>query len=100
MILTGDPVDADRAYALGLVNELAEGGGALAAAEALAARLAAGAPLALAAGKRLIDEGLRMDLDAAVAYERETVSVLFTSEDREEGLKAFRDRRPGDFRGA
>ncbi|MFJ3777346.1 enoyl-CoA hydratase/isomerase family protein [Streptomyces sp. NPDC090075] len=99
MILTGEPLDAERAHALGLLNELTEPGGALKAAEALAARLAAGAPLALAAGKRLIDRGLGMDLTAAVAYERETVSVLFATEDRAEGLRAFRDRRPGEFRG-
>ncbi|QQM38715.1 enoyl-CoA hydratase/isomerase family protein [Streptomyces liliifuscus] len=99
MILTGEPIDAERAWQLGLVNELAERGGALAAAEALAAVLAAGAPLALAAGKRLIDHGLGMDLETAIAYERETVSVLFSTEDRAEGLKAFRERRPGEFRG-
>ena len=99
MILTGEPIDAERAYALGLLNELSEPGGALKAAEALAARLAAGAPLALAAGKRLIDHGLGMDLEAAVAFEQETVSVLFATEDRAEGLRAFRDRRPGEFRG-
>ncbi|MER5428095.1 enoyl-CoA hydratase/isomerase family protein [Streptomyces sp. NPDC002588] len=99
MILTGEPVDAERAYALGLVNEVAPPGGALKAAETLAARLAAGAPLALAAGKRLVDHGLGMDLEAAIAYERETVSVLFCTEDRAEGLKAFRERRPGEFRG-
>ncbi|MEU9897468.1 enoyl-CoA hydratase/isomerase family protein [Streptomyces phaeochromogenes] len=99
MILTGEPIDAERAWQLGLVNELAERGGALAAAEALAATLTAGAPLALAAGKRLIDHGLGMDLETAIAYERETVSVLFSTEDRAEGLKAFRERRPGEFRG-
>ncbi|WP_308299046.1 enoyl-CoA hydratase/isomerase family protein [Streptomyces sp. GESEQ-35] len=99
MILTGEPIDAGRACELGLVNEVAEPGGALAAAEALAARLAAGAPLALAAGKRLIDYGLGMDLQAAIAYEREAVTVLFSAEDRAEGLKAFRERRPGEFRG-
>ncbi|MEW2044148.1 enoyl-CoA hydratase/isomerase family protein [Streptomyces sp. NPDC005476] len=100
MILTGEPIDAARAHVLGLVNELAEPGDALKVAEALAARLAAGAPLALAAGKRLIDYGLGMDLEAAIAYERETVSVLFCTEDRAEGLRAFRERRPGEFRGA
>ncbi|MGY1503439.1 enoyl-CoA hydratase/isomerase family protein [Streptomyces sp. QTS52] len=99
MILTGEPIDAERAHALGLVNELAAPGEALLVAEALAAALAAGAPRALAAGKRLIDYGLGMDLEAAIAYERETVSVLFSTEDRAEGLKAFRERRPGDFRG-
>ncbi|MEU4609429.1 enoyl-CoA hydratase/isomerase family protein [Streptomyces umbrinus] len=99
MVLTGEPIDAERAWQLGLVNELAERGGALATAQALAATLTAGAPLALAAGKRLIDHGLGMDLETAIAYERETVSVLFSTEDRAEGLKAFRERRPGDFRG-
>ncbi|MET9909048.1 enoyl-CoA hydratase/isomerase family protein [Streptomyces sp. NPDC006476] len=99
MILTGEPIDAERAWQLGLVNELAEPGGALAAAEKLAGGLTAGAPLALAAGKRLIDQGLAMSLETAIAYERETVSVLFCTEDRIEGLKAFRERRPGAFRG-
>ena len=99
MILTGEPIDAERAHALGLVNELAEPGEVLSVAEALAAALTAGAPLALAAGKRLIDYGLGMDLEAAISYERETVSVLFSTEDQAEGLKAFRERRPGDFQG-
>jgi enoyl-CoA hydratase len=99
MILTGEPIDAERAHALGLVNELAEPGEVLGVAEALAAGLTAGAPLALAAGKRLINYGLGMDLEAAISYERETVSVLFSTEDQAEGLKAFRERRPGDFRG-
>ncbi|MFF3850798.1 enoyl-CoA hydratase/isomerase family protein [Streptomyces sp. NPDC002328] len=99
MILTGEPIDAERAHTLGLVNELAEPGEVLSVAEKLAASLTAGAPLALAAGKRLIDHGLDMGLEAAISYERETVSVLFSTEDRAEGLKAFRERRPGDFRG-
>jgi enoyl-CoA hydratase len=100
MILTGEPIVAERGYALGLVNELAEPGETLARAVELAAGLAAGAPLALAAGKRLIERGLPMDLDAAIGYERETVSVLFSSADRLEGLRAFRERRAPDFRGA
>ena len=99
MILTGEPVDAERAYALGLVNELAEPGDVLTVATALAGRLAQGAPLALAAGKRLIAGGLPMDLNAAIGYERESVSMLFSSADRVEGLKAFRARRAPDFHG-
>jgi enoyl-CoA hydratase len=99
MILTGEPLDAERAYAVGLVNELAEPGEGLATAVALAERLGSGAPLALAAGKRLIDMGLGMELDAAIGYERETVSVLFGSADRLEGLRAFRDRREATFQG-
>lgn len=98
MILTGEPIDAERAHAVGLVNELAEPGEGLRVATALAARLAAGAPLALAAGKALVDR-INGDLAAGIAAERETVAVMFTAEDRAEGLRAFRDRRPADFRG-
>ncbi|WP_433461878.1 enoyl-CoA hydratase/isomerase family protein [Spirillospora sp. CA-128828] len=99
MILTGEPITAERAHEVGLVNELAERGGALDAALELAGRLAAGAPRALEAGKHLVDRGLAMDLGPAIAYERETVTALFTTLDREEGLKAFRERREPEFQG-
>lgn len=98
MILTGDPIDAERGYQVGLINTVAAPGETLAAALESAKTLAAGAPLALAAGKRLIDRAAG-DLDAAICEERETVSVMYTSEDRAEGLRAFRDRRPGRFTG-
>ena len=97
LILTGEPLSGERAYQLGLVNELAED--ALRRAEQLAAALAAGAPLALAAGKQLVDDGIEMNLDAAVRFERETVAGLFGTEDRDIGLRAFRDRTPPVFTG-
>ena len=99
MILTGEPLTAPRAHALGLVNELACPGEAVTAALGLAGQLAAGAPLALAAEKRLIDQGPGMDLAAAISYERESVSMLFGTADRAAGLAAFRARRPAVFTG-
>lgn len=95
MILTGEPITAERAHQVGLVNELADPGEVLTAARALAGRLAAGSPLALAAGKRLVHD----DIELGIAHERETVAVMFTSRDRAEGLRAFRERRPGEFQG-
>jgi enoyl-CoA hydratase len=95
MILTGEPVSAERAHQVGLVNELADPGQVLTVACGLAGRLASGSPLALAAGKRLMDS----DIEGAIAHERETVAVMFTSEDRAEGLRAFRERRPAEFHG-
>ena len=99
MILTGEPITAERAHALGLINELAAPGEAVPAALSLAAQVAAGAPLALAAGKRLVDQGLGMDLAAAISYEGESVSMLFGTADRAAGLAAFRERRPPTFTG-
>ncbi|WP_372349767.1 enoyl-CoA hydratase/isomerase family protein [Streptomyces sp. KL116D] len=99
MILTGQPIDAERAHTLGLVNELAEPGRGLDAALALAETLAAGAPLALAAGKRLVDAAVAGELRQGVGYERETVSVLHSSRDSAEGLQAFQERREPRFTG-
>lgn len=99
MILTGEPITAERAHTLGLINELAAPGEAVPAALSLAAQVAVGAPLALAAGKRLVDQGLGMDLAAAISYEGESVSMLFGTADRAAGLAAFRERRPPTFTG-
>jgi enoyl-CoA hydratase len=97
LILTGEPLTAERAYQLGLVNDVADD--ALARASELAAALAVGAPQALAAGKQLVDDGAALSLDAAVHLERETVTGLFATEDREIGLRAFHSRTPPAFTG-
>jgi len=99
MLLTGDPITAEIALAHGLVNELVENGEALAAAMRLAVRLAQGPPLALAAAKRLVDEGAPMDLDAGIVLERETISLLFATDDRAEGIRAFLEKRQPSFGG-
>ena len=99
LLLTGEPLLAAEAHRLGLVNEVVPAGTALDAALALASRLAALPPLALAAAKRLVDEGATLPLDAAVTLERETVSMLFGTADRVEGVRAFLDKRPPTFEG-
>jgi enoyl-CoA hydratase len=99
MLMTGEPLSAIDAHRLGLVNEVVAKGGALDAALSLAARLTALAPLALAAAKRLVDGGATMPLDSAITLERETVAMLFGTEDRVEGLAAFLEKRPPTFRG-
>ena len=99
MILTGEPVTAARAHEIGLVNELAGPGEGLTAALALAGQLAAGAPQALAVGKRLVNQGLEMNLAAAIGYERKSVAMLFGTADRAAGHAAFRARRAPVFTG-
>lgn len=99
MLLTGEPLSADEAHRLGLVNQVVEEGACLTAALALAESLAGLAPLALAAGKRLIDQGAGLPLASAVTFERETVSMLFGTDDRVEGVTAFLEKRPPEFMG-
>ena len=100
LMMTGDPLAADEAHRLGLVNEVVDDADACRArAIELAAQLAAMPGLALAAAKRLVDEGATMPLDVAVTFERETVSMLFGTDDRAEGMTAFLDKRKPTFHG-
>jgi enoyl-CoA hydratase len=98
LLMTGDPISAEVALAHGLINEVVDGG-VLDAALALAARLAVGPPLALAAAKRLVDEGGQMGLEGGIVFERETISTLFGTEDRREGTRAFLEKRTPTFEG-
>ena len=93
MALTGDPIDAERAHGFGLVNELADPGGALDAALALAGRIAANGPLALTATKRILTESV--DWPEAEFWERqgEISGPVFGSEDAREGATAFAEKR-------
>lgn len=93
LVLTGDPIDAERAYELGLVTALAEPGAALDRALELAARIAPNAPLSLAASKRVLLES--PDWPAAERWRRQaeiTVPVR-ESADALEGARAFAEKR-------
>lgn len=99
MLLTGEPLWADDAAKFGLVNDVVAAGGALDAAIELAVKIASLPPLALAAAKRLVDDGGFMPLESAITLERETVSMLFGTEDRIEGIRAFLEKRAPTFDG-
>ncbi len=99
MALTGDPILAERAYELGMVNRLSTPGEALSAALELAAAIAVNAPLALAGSKRILNESL--DWPDAEFFERQQAisGPIFDSEDAREGATAFAEKRAPAWKG-
>jgi enoyl-CoA hydratase len=98
MTLTGDPINAERAHSLGLVNAVIAPGEVLDTALTFADRIAANGPLAVAAVKELVRLGVS---DTARAWERlsEWQKIVFASEDAREGATAFVEKRAPVWRG-
>jgi enoyl-CoA hydratase len=99
LALTGDPIDAERAYDLGLVNRLTEPGQALGTALELAETIAANGPLALAATKRVMTESADWPDSEFFDRQREIIEPVFGSEDAREGATAFAERRDPVWKG-
>jgi enoyl-CoA hydratase len=97
LILAGRRLDAERAYALGLVNMVTEPGDLLPSALELARDLASGPPKAMAAGKRLLDQGIELGLSEALELEIDTGRSLFGQAEAVEGMTAFAEKRPPRF---
>ncbi|GAA0619864.1 crotonase/enoyl-CoA hydratase family protein [Sporichthya brevicatena] len=93
MILTGEPIPAQRAYELGLVVELTPPGGALAAAQALAASIAVNAPLAVRTSKQVINLVQGKSMPEAFEAQRPLMQRIRESADALEGAKAFAEKR-------
>ncbi|MEC9434447.1 MAG: enoyl-CoA hydratase/isomerase family protein [Pseudomonadota bacterium] len=98
MLMTGEEIGADRAAALGLVDELVPDGTAREAAVKAAHRLARGAPLAQATVKRFFADHIA-GRDAVLDWERETAIANFLTADFQEGASAFLEKRRPVFRG-
>jgi enoyl-CoA hydratase/carnithine racemase len=99
LLLTGDPIDAARALELGLVSRVVEPDELLSAAVSVARKFAAQAPLALAATKRAIADGLDRPLSEGLEAERREFVGLFATEDAREGITAFLEKRPPSWTG-
>jgi 2-(1,2-epoxy-1,2-dihydrophenyl)acetyl-CoA isomerase len=99
LYLFGDDVSAADALRLGLVGEVVPAADLAATAGALAARLATGPTRTLAATKRLVNRALDVDRDTALTEEAWAQELVMTTEDAQEGVRAFVERRDSEFRG-
>ena len=99
LALSGAHYPASRLAELGLVNQVTEPGEALAAARALAAKIAENAPLALAATKRVIVESADWSTEEQFAKQGEIINPVFGSKDAMEGAAAFAEKRRPEWSG-
>lgn len=99
MVLTGEPVTAQQADAMGLVSEVVPDSEVLPRALEIAAAIARLPPVAAREIKRLILSGSDQPLETALAEERRTFISMFDTEDQKEGMNAFIDKRKPEFKG-
>jgi enoyl-CoA hydratase len=99
MILTGDPLPSSRAYELGMINRLVESDAVLATATELAAKIAASAPLAVWASRRVVLASAFESDERLIAMTNEEFGKILQSEDTKEGLTAFIEKRPPQWQG-
>jgi len=99
MVFTGKMIDAKTAEQLGIVNMAVPADKFRETVRQFALDLASKAPVALRVAKALIDKGAEIGLDSALALEREGFGVVASTEDLQEGVKAFTEKRKPVFKG-
>ena len=99
LVLTGDMIGAAEARELGLVEMVVPHDELRARTLELAARIASKSPLTVRIAKEAIRAGQRLPIDDGILYERDLFCLCFSSADKEEGVKAFLEKRPAHWQG-
>lgn len=99
MLLTGEPVSARDALAMGLVSEVVADADVFATAMKVATTIASLPPLAIMQIKESVLAGQDVSLETAIALERKAFQLLFSTSDQKEGMRAFLEKRKPEFRG-
>jgi enoyl-CoA hydratase len=99
MILTGDMIDAKSAYAIGLVNQVFPADQLQAKTMEIANRIADKSPIALSLAKEAVKLASRSNLDEGLRREVDLFALCFSTEDKNEGVSAFLEKRKPEFKG-
>jgi len=99
MVLTGEPITARQAQQAGLVSELTQPELAVERALQVAASIARKAPLAVRLAKEALLKAGDTDLATGLRFERHAFTLLAGTVDRDEGIRAFQEKRPAHFLG-
>jgi enoyl-CoA hydratase len=99
MVLTGEAIDAQRAYQIGLVSKVVPRADLLEVCRSIANVILSRGPLAIRLAKRSLNLLSQISTEAAMAMESYAQAILFESEDKLEGTSAFLEKRPPKFKG-
>ncbi|MBR4090280.1 MAG: enoyl-CoA hydratase/isomerase family protein, partial [Mogibacterium sp.] len=98
LILTAEIISAEEAFKIGLVDEVVPAEELMARAEAMAKTIMSKAPIAVKMAISAINNGMNTDLRTGVRFEAEAFQTTFNTEDRVEGMAAFLEKRPAEFK--
>ena len=99
LLLTGEIINAQDAYHMGLVNRVAPDNKVVEAAEEMAHRIMCNAPIAVEMAKDALEIGKDLPLEHAVQYSQKNCVTCFSTEDMKEGMAAFLEKRKANFKG-
>lgn len=99
MIFTGEPINADEALKMGLLNQVTDAKNLMTTAVRLASQMKDKSPLVLKMAKIAINRSLDIDLDSGLELEAQCQAILSPTKDREEGMRAFLEKRSAHFLG-
>ncbi len=99
LILSGEMIDACKAYEFGIVNKVVEADKLMEETMVIARKIASKAPFAVKLAKELIDVATNVDLKRGLKIEADYFSLCFATEDQKEGMKAFLEKRKAEFKG-
>lgn len=99
ILFAAEPIDAQEAYRIGLINRLCADGAAIETAKKMVQVYTQRAPLSLALVKRAVHRGMQMDVDSGIDFEAFVVATIYGTEDKQEGISAFLEKRTASFKG-